>query len=440
LRTSRQLIRAFAFVALLAFATLALLELGARLAFAWLEDWPSQASIQESLADVDVDVDADVESPEQTDQKPPKQRRGNVLHPYTGFVRNPLYVPKHIARQLPEAAVNEFGFFGPSPLTPKGDNVARVAITGGSVAEELFVYAGDVLAQELEASGAFGGRSVEVLLLGMAGFKQPQQLITVSYLLLLGADIDAVVNLDGFNEVVLPVTEIAPLNVAPSYPFRWNGLAINSIDAETAMAVARIGESLAKLESWRRVFSRFPLRYSAFALASWNALQNHLDAERIGLEVELRHKLAASLESRPGLRGPPAHFDSNDAITDAAVAIWKRASIQLWQLCQSHGVAYLHALQPNQYVPGSKPFSASERKVAILKSQNILRLSAEAGYRGMIANGPELQALGVPFLDLTGLFGQVEQPIYRDHCCHYHRLGYRLVASRIAEQLAETTR
>jgi len=423
-----QLIRVSAFAMILLLATLTLLELGTTLAFFWFEQWPTRASIQSSLDDARV--------PKTSDEEPIDRPRTNVLHPYIGYVRNAQRIPRHFKRRFPDASINEAGFFGPSPLAAKDDDVARVVITGGSVAEELFVFGGELLARNLEASGAFEGRSVEVVSLAMAGFKQPQQLIAVSYLLLLGAQFDAVVNVDGFNEVVLPFTEIVPLDVAPSYPFRWNALAIDTGDTGTAHAVVRIGESMAELETWRELFSSFPLRHSAFALAIWHAVKTRLDGEIIGLEVELREQLGASLQNRPGMRGPPAQFESDDAIFDDSVEIWRRASFQLWQLCRSHGVAYLHVLQPNQYVAGSKPFTPSERKVALRASHNPTRIAAEAGYTRMIDVGASLVEAGLPFPDISE---RVDKPIYRDHCCHYHRLGYTMIASRIAEELGLTS-
>ncbi len=425
-------IRVSAFATLLLFATLASLEIGATVAFAWFEDWPPLDWIQESLDDV--------KPAETTSGEPADRRRGSVLHPYMGYVRNPLHLPRRVEQRLADVSINEFGFLGPSPLAAKHADVARVVVTGGSVAEGLFVYSGEWLAHELEASGAFDGRSVELVSLAIAGFKQPQQLIAVSYLLLLGAEFDAVVNIDGFNEVVLPYTDIIPFNVAASYPFRWNAMAIDSIDAETALAVARIGRAEMELETWRGFFSAFPLRHSAFALASWHVVNTRINGKRIRLEGELREKIVASVDTRPSMRGPPAQFESNDALFENSVEIWRRASMQLWQLCRSQGIAYLHVLQPNQYVTGSKPFTPAERKIAILPSSNPTRLAAEAGYPRMIAAGPDLLEAGLPFVDMTDIFERIEEPIYRDGCCHYHDYGYRLIASRIAVELALASR
>jgi len=418
----RSILQSVRLAATFALITLAAVEIGARVVPGWwFEDWPSRDEILQTLERSEEDGSA-------------RRSRSNALHPYLGWVRNPARIPRRVGRRLPGASINELGFFGPSPLV-RGegqDDVARVVITGGSVAEEFYLYAGDAFARELEASGRFGGRSVEVLSLAMAGFKQPQQLMALSYVLLLGAEFDAVVNLDGFNEVALPYTENVPQKISPIYPFRWNALASDAVDPESSRLIARIDESQARLESWRGFFSFLPLRHSAFALASWHALKSRSDAARAGLEVELRESLRASLADRPVLRGPRFEFGSDADLFDRVVDLWRRASIQLWQLCRFHGIEYIHALQPNQYVPGSKSFSPPERRVALLPAKHRTRVSVEAGYPRMIAAGADLADLGVRFVDLTAAFRDVPEPIYRDSCCHYNDRGYLLLARRLA--------
>ena len=83
-------------------ATLVSLELGTRLAFAWFEDWPTLASVQASFDDPN--------EPETNRERSPGELSSNVLHPYLGYVRNPLHIPKHIRRGLPDASINGFGF------------------------------------------------------------------------------------------------------------------------------------------------------------------------------------------------------------------------------------------------------------------------------------------------------------------------------------------
>ena len=76
----KRLIRVSAFAAVLLISTLVLLEIATTFAFFWFEDWPTQASIQNSLDDARV--------PEAPGEDPDDRPRGSVLHPYIGYVRN----------------------------------------------------------------------------------------------------------------------------------------------------------------------------------------------------------------------------------------------------------------------------------------------------------------------------------------------------------------
>ena len=56
-----------------------------------------------------------------------------------------------------------------------------------------------------------------------------------------------------------------------------------------------------------------------------------------------------------------------------------RSSRQMWQLARTSRVAYLHFLQPSQYVPGSKVLTAKEKRRAI-REQSIAEIAVERGY------------------------------------------------------------
>ncbi|MGE4605907.1 MAG: hypothetical protein AAEJ52_04115 [Myxococcota bacterium] len=428
LPNSKRVVVLAAFVVILLLSTLAAIELGA-LALLHLAPgrFPSRDAIQGSLA---------VRESEPDD---PAQRSGsNILHPYLGFVRNPEPGRKtHVNRFLVDDEVNQFGFFGKSPFEPKDDDLVRVALTGGSVAEELFLYGRDTLASELEATGAFGNRKIEIVSAAVAGFKQPQQLLALSYLLVLGAPLDVVINLDGFNEVVLPFTDNVPLKLAPSYPFRWKSVAAKGIDPGAAILVGQIAESERDLREWRNLFDRFPLRHSSFVLATWQLIRARNEAFRSGLEVALRERLGADKSPQSG--GPAfdrdAHGDPEAALFAHSVAIWRRSSEALASLCESRGIEYFHFLQPNQYVDW-KPLTDWQRKTTFSPKRNSTRYGAEAGYQLLIAEGAQLRSAGVRFVDLTGVFAAQTEPIYRDNCCHFFERGYKIVAQRIATEVA----
>ena len=65
------------------------------------------------------------------------------------------------------------------------------------------------LAATLARAPAFQARDVVPLCFSHEGYKQPQQLLILSYFLSIGQSFDVVVNIDGFNEVA-----ISPLNDA----------------------------------------------------------------------------------------------------------------------------------------------------------------------------------------------------------------------------------
>jgi len=427
---SKRLVVALAFASLLVLATIAALELGALALFHFRPDrFPPREAIVRSL------------SQGESETVDPVERSGSrVLHPYVGYVRNAEPGRETVVNRLRvEEPINADGFIGMSSLAPKGDDVVRIALTGGSVAEELYLYGRDTIASELAASGAFDDARFEFVSLAIAGFKQPQQLLALSYLLVRGALIDIVINLDGFNEVVLPFTDNVPLKLAPSYPFRWRTVAADGIDPGAAILVARITESEQRLNHWRRLLDRFPLRNSAFVLAGWQLLRERSEVSVAALQFDLRERLGKTASSQSG--GPVFDPDDVTGATPAnalfvhSAAIWRRSSEAIASLCESRGIAYFHFLQPNLYYhsePRSAPSASDPR-------QNATRLAAETGYPLLVEQGARLRADGIRFVDLTGVFAGRTEPIYRDNCCHFFANGYEIVGRAVAAAVAAAT-
>ncbi|MCK5945468.1 MAG: hypothetical protein KAI24_25985, partial [Planctomycetes bacterium] len=120
-----------------------------------------------------------------------------------------------------------------------------------------------------------------------------------------------------------------------------------------------------------------------------------------------------------------------DASRAEMVRVWERASRHLQALCERHGTRYFHFLQPNQYVPDSKPIGDEERRVAWFDGERSMRPSVEHGYPLLRAAGARLAAAGVPFADLTMMFAARPEPLYVDTCCHLGRRGNELLAERV---------
>jgi hypothetical protein len=135
------------------------------------------------------------------------------------------------------------------------------------------------------------------------------------------------------------------------------------------------------------------------------------------------------------LRGPGFDPATDGDVHQYLTDVWRRCSIQMARLCRANGIEYYHFLQPNQYVPGSKPMGAEERAVAF-NVNHVYRRGVEIGYPLLIAAGPELNREGVRFVDLTQLFAGDIEPAYVDDCCHLDYRGYAVMARRMAQEIA----
>lgn len=162
-----------------------------------------------------------------------------AVHPYLGYVADPDRAP----------GISADGFPG-DPFRSRSGGEAVVALIGGSVANQLALT--PHLAREIARSAWAGGRPVRVVNLTMGGYRQPQQLLELTYLLARGARFDAVVSVDGFNEVALPMAENAPNGVSLFYPRQWHLLLGGAGNRDRDLLVGRI----AVLEDERAVWAR----------------------------------------------------------------------------------------------------------------------------------------------------------------------------------------
>jgi hypothetical protein len=345
-----------------------------------------------------------------------------IIHPYFGYVANPSK----------GSNVNPYGFFGPAPVATRGPDVALVAVFGGSVANQLVKVGGDVLRQQLAADGAFRGRRIELIDLALGGYKQPQQLLVLATLLALGAQFDAVINLDGFNEIDGAKDNLQD-GVNPFYPYTWNLHARQALDSSAAVHVANADAIRARRAALRTWFARWPVAHSVFLLTLWDMLDQRQEAA-LRAETAALHEAVAGQGLTLQQSGPPVSFPDDESMYVEYAEVWARSSLAMAQLCAGFGIRYVHFLQPNQYLPGSKRLTDEERAAAydpeVAETQRV-----ETAYPLLSARGRELRAQGVRFIDLTMLFRDEGRSVYGDTCCHLNRLGNELMATEIARAL-----
>lgn len=341
------------------------------------------------------------------------QRR--ILHPFFGY-----------AMDRPET----WGAGGDvPPIQQRGPGRFVVAVAGGSVANQVRSVLGDAL----RAGFAERGLALEPIVVGLAidGFKQPQQLSSVGFFLALGADYDAVVNVDGFNDIVLPIVDNHERGVFPYYPRSWNSF-VNRRPSQAMLLGAGEIAYLRREQQERLEGARQSLAAASAVVGLYQAARLDQTSRRIAaLQSErLRERDALPFEAS----GPREPVDDIAQVYHGAARVWAESSILLHELLQARGTAYLHVLQPNQYVEGKRTLTPRERARAYDPDHPYARV-ARRGYPYLFEAADRLRAAGVPYLDATGIFQGIAEPIYSDTCCHVNRRGKRLFAEQVAASL-----
>ena len=333
-----------------------------------------------------------------------------IMHPFYGSTAGS---PRHDLNAMP-------------PRPRRADTVV-IGLLGGSVADDVEPYL-QVALNRWFADKELPRRPA-VLGLALGGSKQPTQTMIVTNNLLLGGEFDLIVNLDGFNEL----NSGALRKVRPElFPRHDRGTRIGAEFLRAGRLRALRGEQ------GRRAVAgaTSPLRWSAlFGLA------NRWRQERIAAEIiRLNQQLAApaaddtwEMPERRRQRNIRRRQARQGAALQESARLWYRSSVMLARLAAGAGADYYHFLQPNQYVPDSKPLSTWEREFAwVAGAQSHVRL----GYPPLQEIGRDLPSQGVNYFDLTGIFADRPETLYRDACCHLNERGNQLLAAAMIQRMA----
>jgi len=359
-----------------------------------------------------------------------------LLSPYFGYTNVPGSESVH------GRSINNLGFASPVdfPYRRRESGEFVIVFFGGSVAEILTVEAGGYLEELIEESPAWRSRPVTVLTCATGAYKQPQQMLILSYLLARGMEMDCVVNVDGFNEVaVAMINRKKGTDIFYPSVFYWEEM-LKYLSGGTRGMISRpeyldlaarrqqalVGESRALR---RLLFS--PCRRSALGSFVLGRLYGAAarKVERIHSRLgEMAEEIAPAWE-RKVRRGP-----REDDGLEGAVDLWRSTSVMMDQLCRLRGIRYLHVLQPNQYDPEGKELTSAELTDAFNPSSPFIP-GARLGYPLLRKAGRDLVRGGVEFLDLSRIFNGRPEDIYVDDCCHFNTLGNRLVMEEIAAAL-----
>ncbi|MDO8649569.1 MAG: hypothetical protein Q7R81_07380 [Candidatus Peregrinibacteria bacterium] len=356
--------------------------------------------------------------------------QGEILHPYLGYVGSS------------GSGEEMYGFVTSREpvLQQSSDDKVIIGIFGGSVAAQLAAYGSGSLKKVLERDPLFAGKEISFITIALGAYRQPQQLLALTYLLTLGGHFDMIVNVDGFNDIAMPADENFSRKIFPFYPWRWSIRMINYAGPQVRYLTGYT--YYLKLRRQQLAETFLHLRYSATAAFLW-AIQDHFMRVKVSFsEVSLEEAQKSDESERwtsEQVTGPRFSFDDRDLLYPVLANHWKESSRQMRRLAEANDMSYFHFLQPNQYLPGSKPFN-TEEKVQGFDENHRFRSPIEKGYPVFIRAGQELQKEGESFHDLTQLFAKHEETIYVDTCCHFTHRGYALMGEAIAEAMLKDLR
>lgn len=356
-----------------------------------------------------------------------------VIHPYLGWVFNPE-ASAAVERHVGQMGVNDLGFVdSASAIRKKSDDRFVLGVLGGSVAQQVTTIGETALCDRLRTSPMLQGKTIEVVRLAMSGYKQPQQLMALNYVLALGGEFDAVVNIDGYNETGLVVGENDSHGVFAAYPRSWHVRLQDVVDPRNSSISYRLLGIRATRQSRAKWFQGSGLVRSNVASLLWAAQEAILNDKQVSLGLEL---VQAAKQRGFGFarQGPAPLYHNDSQMYDHITNLWKNSSWQLHHLCQGRGIPYVHCLQPNQYHLNSKPLSPRELKEYYCPDEGHAQAVTRA-YPLLISAGSDLVSRGVAFHDLTQLFQDQTETIYSDYFCHYNAAGTRMLAEAVADRV-----
>jgi len=366
--------------------------------------------------------------------------RKPILHPYFGFALD-------AKREVPSCKLEDKSFCFKRikvdtdfPLTKRSSKKAVIGILGGSFADGTARGgAPGYFKRVMEQLPMFEDKEVVVYNMARGAYKQPQQLMQLSYFLSMGAEFDVVINLDGFNEMTATYYGWREADLHPAFPKSWNHRVSSTLSREHLKAYSKKFDLLESRSNLAEFTSKFPMRWSPTVNFTWRILDPGY-VRRVATADEQINKLGsvdkANRDFAYEALGPDHNLSDPRQVAKLSADIWMNSSLAMRGLAEGHGARYFHFLQPNQYIDGAKLFNDEERKVAILEHGGYGNVYRQ-GFPTLLPRIEHLQKEGIHFHDLTYLFKDTPDTLYVDNCCHLNPKGYDIVVRAIAEIISQ---
>jgi len=361
------------------------------------------------------------------------------LHPYFGYTD---FKPE-------EPTINNYQFSSSRdyPVIKENDRQYIIGIFGGSGAVAIANTEAEdkIIANTLKQLPQFADKEIIILNFAQGGYKQPQQLLVFNYFLSLGQSFDMVINIDGFNEVALSRLNYAE-NVHLSLPHGSLMKALVNLgnhqfsakDLQMAIKLREYNATLGNIQDHQNA-CRFALCYFS---QQFRYQLLRLDYQRFLNQQQ--ENTSETLVVAPNSNAfslfylNPLDPDTTAENLYRKIAqTWVSSSILMHDSLGSQNGLYFHFLQPNQYYPTQRQWTPQEQRQVINPEQPYAQ-GVREGYPVLIEAIAELEANQVNIFNGVTIFDTETQPVYRDDCCHYNRLGNQMFAQYIANRIVQT--
>lgn len=365
------------------------------------------------------------------------------LHPFFGYVLK----QGAFTNEKLKLKVNKHGFFSlyEYPFIKTNKKQFIVGVFGGSVANNFAVdeYKNQRLSEKLRSYPEFADREIVVLNFGNGGYKQPQQLLILNYFLALGQELDLVLNIDGFNEVALSnlnnkaQIELGMPSVQHIQPL--TNLASN-VSPEVMSAIVQINDNKKQLKAGidKLQTCQLALCHAVTSLRVKQLVNNYQQAI-VKYDAEVKKSNADTANS--GIVYVPK-ADSvlpDRAAFDKMASMWYESSIGMNQILSSRKIKYFHFIQPNQYYPTKRVFTAKEKEIAINKESPYIE-GVKKGYPVLLSKIDDLQKARVNVFSAVNILDNTKETVYKDACCHYNSVGEEVLANYISSSIIKVVR
>ncbi|MGB3190616.1 MAG: hypothetical protein WBB43_14490 [Limnoraphis sp.] len=366
------------------------------------------------------------------------------FHPFFGYVLKPG-VYNH---ELSGLKVNNYGFFSPYdyPYTKTHSNQVIIGIFGGSVASDFSVNEiidpshPRTLIQKLQSLPQFEDKEIIVLNFANGGYKQPQQLLILSYFLSLGQEFDLVINIDGFNELALsPLNNQAKLDLTmPSFQHFQPLMSLVNADLSAITSMGEMIKTKQKLTQVNKQLNQCQL--------AWCYAINQLKIKYLSKTYQQqvsdfdRHQIQKQSTAIHSEKSLIALSKKSEALEDEvavnqAVNNWFESSLMMSHLLSMRQIPYFHVIQPNQHYPTERTFSSAEKQMIW---ESPYHQAARKSYPVLISKAEQMQKYGINLFNAVKILDETSETVYRDSCCHYNQLGQDILTDYVAQSIIRT--